>query len=85
MARAIIRSSINGPSGNPYQSQLRKLLEAEGMQRIGTGAYEGDFPDEVEAMDAVTVALDFLRSLPPRYSLDHLWVYVDEDDRAARR
>lgn len=49
--------------------------------RIGTGAYEGHFRSTREALDAVRVAFDFLDALPPRFEVDHLWVYVDEDEK----
>jgi len=55
-------------------------LQNVGFARIGTGAYEGYFPSKREAIDALRVALDFLDAMPPRFDIDHLWTYVDEDD-----
>lgn len=80
MARAILRTSINGPHPNNQQQQLRTRLERVGFVRVGTGAYEGDFPSKREALAALRVALDFLDGMHPDWDIDHLWVYVDEDD-----
>lgn len=82
MARAIIRVSINGPSPNNQQQQLRTRLERNGFVRIGTGAYEGDFPSKREALAALRIAYDFLDAMHPDWDIDHLWTYVDEDDHA---
>ena len=80
MARAIVRTSINGPSPNNQQAQLRKKLESAGFTKIGTGAYEGEFPTTRDALGALRVATDFLDSLPAGFNVDHLWTYLDEDD-----
>lgn len=80
MARAIIRTSINGPSPNSQQAQLRTRLEKAGFQRIGTGAYEGEFPSKREALAALRIAFDFLDAMHPDWDIDHLWSYVDEDE-----
>lgn len=80
MARAILRTSINGPSPNNQQQQLRTRLQRVGFQRIGTGAYEGEFPSKREALEALRIAYEFLDSMPPEFDIDHLWTYVDEDD-----
>lgn len=81
MARAIFRTSINGPSPNNQQAQLRKRLESVGFVRIGTGAYEGDFPSKREALQALPLAYDHLDAMPPEFDIDHIWTYVDEDDQ----
>jgi hypothetical protein len=80
MARLIVRTSINGPSPNNKQQELRKLLTQFGFSRIGTGAYEGELPSDAAAYAALHAALDFLEALPAGFSLDHLWVYVDGPD-----
>lgn len=79
MARAIIRSSINGPSPNNVQSTLRGVAENVGFRKIGTAAYEGNFPTSSDAMFAVNEVVKFLDSLPPGFDIDHLWVYVDRN------
>lgn len=80
MARALIRTSINGPSPNNQQHQLRGALERVGFVRIGTGAYEGVFETQIEAYDAVQVVLDFLRAMPAQFGIDHFWMYIDNAD-----
>jgi hypothetical protein len=83
-ARAIIRTSINGlpgSRGNGLQTQLRNQLKPHGFTRIGTGAYEGRFAHEEDALDGIQVALDFMRDLPPGYAVDHLWLYLDRKDQ----
>lgn len=77
MARAIIRSSINGPSPNNVQHQLRSVLESVGFEKIGTAAYEGHFQSGQEALAALEAGINFLYNLPAGYELDHLWTYVD--------
>lgn len=80
MARAIFRSSVNGPSPNNIQLQLRKELEAVGFIRIGTGCYEGEFDTDEEALEATMVGIDFLARLPAGFRVDHMWVYLDTPD-----
>lgn len=77
MARAIIRASINGPTPNSKQQELRKVLSGAGFRKIGTAAYEGRFPTPADAFAAVQDGMAFLEALPPGYEIDHLWVYLD--------
>jgi len=80
MARALLRSSINGPSPNNQQHLLRAQLEYVGFARIGTGSYEGDFATYEDALAGLQAGIDFLANLPAGFRLDHLWIYVDTSD-----
>ncbi|WP_252974239.1 hypothetical protein [Janibacter melonis] len=79
MARILIRASINGPSPNTKQQDLRKILERNGLRRIGTGAYEGSM-SMAGAYAVLGLALEFFKGLPEGFELDHLWTYVDQTD-----
>lgn len=80
MARLILRMSINGPSPNNKMAELRKLLESHGVVRIGTAAFEGSFPYEVDAFNAVNDVMSYIANLPPGFKLDHMWTYIDQND-----
>ena len=79
MARAIIRSSVNGPHPNSIQANLQAVARQVGLAKIGTAAYEGNYPTSADAMFAVGQVMNYLDNLPPGFEVDHLWVYIDRN------
>jgi hypothetical protein len=81
MARAIIRTSVNGPSPNNIQATLGGAAESVGFRRIGTAAYEGSFPRAAKNSGAsVGVGVAALRSAQ-RYDASRVEKYATGCER----
>ncbi|NYJ02444.1 hypothetical protein HNR19_003142 [Nocardioides thalensis] len=78
MARAIVRTSINGSTPNSQKARLGKLLVKHGFTKIGTGAYEGYGDTADDVMETVATVVAHLASLAEGFSVDQLWWYHDQ-------
>jgi hypothetical protein len=56
---------------------VRKALEDEGFDLVGTGSYEREGASFADLADALTSALAILKAMPGGGKVDHVWTYVD--------
>lgn len=79
MARAIVRCSLTDDYGSAGRNAAVAILEQAGFEWIGTFSFErrgGDVDDIlVTLMDLLTQ----LGQLPGNTTLNHLWVYIDQE------
>lgn len=71
----------NEPS-NMTGNAVRKLLEALGAEKIGTGAFELEEPDLGAVLAAVQDVLEKMKRPAGGGRLDHFWLYIDHTDES---
>lgn len=81
MGRAIFRWSLNGGATGSARNETHRVLNLAGFEQIGTGAREADGVPIEELIDSITAALDSFKKLPKGTTLDHVWLYLDEEEK----
>ena len=76
MPRTIIRYSINGEGANQTGNSIRVAAAGYGIERVGTGALEGEGSLQ-DMIDTLREVLDNPEKPPGGGEVDHLRVYLD--------
>jgi hypothetical protein len=85
MARAVVKFSLNTPKGrsalsNTPRANARAALEAGGVfHHAGTSNLHAEGRTQQEIFDALRSLIDQLEPLQGPVTVDHLWVYFDNE------
>lgn len=77
MPRAIVRFSIDGEASNATGNDVRRMLEDQHADRIGTGAFELEDPDLEFVLSMMQDVLERMKAPRGGGHLDHFWLYID--------
>ena len=78
--RVIVRFSLDGDLGSKLRNQLHGILSGSGLSPgANTATWEGKGLSEQDVHSAMCKFWDKIQTYSGPGSLDHFWMYVDDD------